>query len=663
MADSTDAPVLWTPPSRNGLKAATSVEDPAGALANSVQSAPTSNVPLGSQWIFSLVHQADGFTAWGSNPKIRDRQLREFIPTEAGLVSALSTVCARNAALSSKLTGDDKTIEAAHEMMNNANFGGGWEQLMIQTSQDLYSQDQGAFIEFIREVPERPDSPVVGLAHLDAGRCYQTGNPEYPVFYEDINGSMHRMPWWNVVHLLEMPAAIVPGFGGPFYRLQYCAVTRALKQAQVLRSIWQYKDEKVSGRFLRALHLISGVSETVVQDAIARAQLSADAAGLTRYIQPAMVGSVDANTPIKHEEIALSSLPEGWDEGESVRVYILMLAMAFLTDYQEFAPLPGGGLGTGAQSQVLHQKSKGKGSGLFQKMIARMMNGGALPSNVLFEWDEPDIEALAAQDDARLTRAQQRQIQITSGEIDAEAARQLAFEAGDISQAIFDDLAARDAQRAADEAARAEAQRAAVAQQQADGVIPSNGTDPQGTGVIPSNGPDPKGAAATGAISSDANRAQGVRSFTGVDADYDPEEFGILDEVKAAAEGVSFGTLLSSRMHRAYSDVADDTHAMGYFNDTAQRVEVASAVGEPLRILEDSLREAGIYDIQISPEDADRIAAASMHLMGQKVMDDLPSPVDGDRLAYEAEVGDQIAQGLGRARRIVRERILAMEAP
>lgn len=646
MADSTDPLAIWTPPgSRNGTKAA--VEDTAGLVERSVQSAPRSDVPLGSQWIFSLVHQADGFAPWGSNPRVRDRQLREFLPTEAGLVSALAIVCSRNAALSSKLTGDDKTIEAAHAMMNNANFGGGWEQFIIQTSQDLYSQDQGAFVEFIRENPARMDSPVVGIAHLDAGRCYQTGNPEFPVFYEDISGKMHRMPWWNVQHLLEMPAPIVPGFGGPFYRLQYSAVTRALKQAQVLKSIWQYKDEKVSGRFMRSLHLISGVSEPQVQDAINRAHLQADAAGLTRYIQPAMVGGVSADTPIKHEEIELSSLPEGWDEEKSVRVYILMLAMAFLTDYQEFAPLPGGGLGTSQQSETLHMKSKGKGPGLFQKLVARMMNGGALPSNVLFEWDEPDLDAIVAQDKTRAVRAEERSTRIASGEIDAEAARQLAFEAGDLSQAIYDELVKRDAERAAEAQASADAAIAAAQQKPEEQVVPSEGADPQGSDQM----------------NSSDNQAQGVRAITAVDDGYDPEDFGILDEIKAVAEGVPFGHLLSSRMHRAYSDVADDTHAMGYFDDTAQRVDVASAVGEPLRILEESLREAGIYDILISPEDADRIASASMHLMGQKVLDDLPSPVDGDRLEYEQEVGEAIAKGLGRARRIVRDRILAMEAP
>ena len=71
---------------------------------------------------------------------------------------------------------------------------------------------------------------------------------------------------------------------------------------------------------------------------------------------------------------------------------IAVLALAFLVDYQEFAPLPGGNLGTSAQSQVLHMKSRGKGPGLFMKLFAHFMNfGGVLPRSVTFEWDEQDV--------------------------------------------------------------------------------------------------------------------------------------------------------------------------------------------------------------------------------------------------------------------------------
>ncbi len=624
---------------------ADSTDPPIDALTRSVQTAPRSEVPLGASWLISLLQQSDGIIPWGHNPKGRDRQLREFLPTETGLVSAQAIVCARNAALSWKLTGEDKTIEAAQQMMNNANFGGGWEQFVIQVSQDLYTQDSGAFVEAMRQ-QERPDSPVVGFAHLDSARCYQTGNPEFPVVFEDITGKFHRLPWFNVIHLLEMPAPIVPNFGGPFYRLQYSAVTRALRNAQVLRSIAQYKDEKVSGRFLRAVHLVSGVSDTVIQDALRKAQAGADGQGLTRYIQPAIVGGVDPNTPIKNETIELSSLPEGWNEEESMRVYILLLAMAYLTDYQEFAPLPGGNLGTSTQSEVLHMKSKGKGPGLFQKMITRMMNGVLLPANVEFEYDEPDLNYRAIEDENAKLRAEARQIRILSGEIDVPAAQQIAFEEGDLPEAVFDDLRARAAQQAAADAAVTASPPPPAPNDTAQGVVEGEGLQPT----------------ADGQIAGDSQ--QGMRSIVAVDdPEADAEEYALF---KATDAGVPFGHLLSSRLHRAYSDVSDDTHAMGYFQDTDQRKVVGQSIGPALKVLEDALKEADIFDLMVSPEDADRIAFASIELLedertGERAVNTPPDPLDGDRLTYEREVGERIAVGLGRVRRIIRDRLMATQ--
>lgn len=638
-------PDLWVPRYIERTK-----ENPASVLSQSVQTTPQDEIPI-SHLISWIAHQADGFIAWGQQPKARDRQLRQFLPLENGLISAQSIVAARNAALSWRLTGDGPTIEAAHEMINNCNYGGGWEQFTLQVSHDLYSTDSGAFVELIREDPRREDSPVVSFAHMDSLRCYQTGNPEYPVLYEDIDGRMHRMPWHNVIHLLEMPAPIADR--GPLYRLQWCAVTRVLRAAQVLRSISQYKDEKVSGRFMRAIHLISGASDTAIRDAIARANANADSAGQEFYIQPAVVSSVDPNKPLQHEQIDMSSLPEGWDEEKSYRIYIMVLAMGYLTDYQEFAPLPGGNLGTSAQSEILHSKSKGKGPGLFQKLFIRMMNGhGILPKNVLFEYDEPDLEARELEDKNAKTRAEARQIRVESGELDAIAAQQIAFEEGDLPEAVYQDLVKRqEAERRRQEA------DAAARQQQLQQAAAQNQQRPQdmiqGTGDQPTVGD----FVASGDSQAQQQPAAGRREVTAIDGAYDPEEYGMF---KARDGGVPFGNLLSSRLHRAYSDVSDDTLAMGYFRDTEQRVEVANAIGPALEVLEELLREAGIYDIMIAPEDVDRIAAASMQLIGARAAtNDLPSPIGKERRDYEAEVGQTIAKGLERMRRIVKQRLEA----
>lgn len=424
---------------------------------------PTIAGPAG--FVLYVAQAADGFIPWGQAPKARDVQLRDFFPKENLLASALFTVCARNAALSWKVSGDDKAAEAGQQMLNNVNNGAGWEDFASRLSIDLYSQDAGAFIEFVRD-GKGEDAPVISLNSLDAARCYATGDPEYPVIYEDTRGNFHRMPWHNVVQLLEFPTALSPQYLGAYYRMQYSAVTRVLRAAQMLRSLSTYNDEKLSGRFMRAIHLISGVGDTSVQDAITRAQNYADQSGQTRYIQPAIVGGVDPNAAIGHVQIDLASLPEGWQQTDMMKDYILALALALGTDYGEFAPLPGGNLGTATQSETMHAKARGKGPGLWQKLILRLINqNGALPKGVEFEFDEPDLDADQQREQIALVRAQTRTQDISSGVLDAEAARQQMLEDGDITQAIYDDLEKRAKEREEEAKRQAEEQAALAATQ------------------------------------------------------------------------------------------------------------------------------------------------------------------------------------------------------
>lgn len=538
------------------------------ALSQSVTGKPpamATMAPAGANFLlWFMAQRADGFTPWGASPKQRDWELRAFWPSENMLASTVATVSARNAALSWKITGDEQTAIAAQALCNNANFGGGWEEFVTQTSIDLYTQDSGAFVELIRE-SDSPAAPVIGIAHLDAARCYPTGNPLWPVIYEGSDGVLRRMPWYTVVQLLEMAAPITPTFTGFFFKLQYSAVTRVLRAAQVMKSIAVYKDEKVSGRFLRALHLVSGVDEAVVQDAIRKAQFFADQSGASRYMQPAIVGTVDPQAPIKHDTIEMSSLPDGWSEEESIKSYLIALSMGFLTDYQELAPLPGGNLGTSAQSETLHKKSRGKGPGLFQKLILRLMNGnGVLPSNVRFEFDEMDIDEDKANAEARNMRITGRASAIQSGEIDVIAARQQALEVGDITQAQYDELIQRDEQRAEEEQRRLSAQMEAAAQRRTPAVVEEEGTEPDGNTTV---------------------------------------------------EG-------------------EDGESMG-----VRAASVAAREDDDVLLMEDVLfgeRETAAVAEERNPQRGD-----------------VSSPIDEERLAYEAEVGDDIGRTLGRARRAV----------
>lgn len=409
----------------------------AAAVAASVEPVPPdqgiSGGPLGILlWAAGV---ADEIAAWGTNVTTRDRQLRQFLTTESILGSAVSSVCARNAGFTWKLDGPPLTVKRAHDILHNADLGKGWLHFCIRYSFDLYSQDKGAFIETIRD-GDSEKAPVLGIQVLDAARCWHTGIPEQPVIYQDSRGRFHRLKWYQVVTSVEMPMP-----HPTLYGLQFCAVSRVLQAARIRRDETTYIGEKVGGRHTRAVHMVGGVNKKDMSDAIEATQRMAEQRGQTRYIAPAIVVGLKPDIAPNVATLALSSLPDGFDPAEALKEYLTIISMGLFTDFQEFAPLPGGGLGTSMQSEILHLKSRGKGPMLFRKGMEHLMNfSGVLPTNVQFEYDEQDVDADKASADVAKVRAEAWKLLADMGAIDAQAVRQLGLDAGDIPQELFDAL-------------------------------------------------------------------------------------------------------------------------------------------------------------------------------------------------------------------------------
>jgi hypothetical protein len=238
-----------------------------------------------------------------------------------------------------------------------------------------------------------------------------------------------------------------------------CAVSRMLRAAQILRDISIYKKEKISGRFTRAVHLIGGIQTRVIEDAFAKQQAAADASGLMRYIQPVILGSLDPTATVSVATLQLANLPDGFDEETNMRWYINQLALAFGSDYQDFAPLPAGNLGTSQQSVTLDRKGRGKGTRLFMTMVEHIFNHhGILPSTVKFEYTEHDISEEASMAQLRAQRSTTRATRIASGELTPQVAREIAVDEEDLDEKYLVELEEDDAEIKADEEAKAQQQ-------------------------------------------------------------------------------------------------------------------------------------------------------------------------------------------------------------
>lgn len=376
--------------------------------------------------ILQLATAADEAPRWYS-PR-RDAYLRAFWPTVPFLGSAMYSVAARNAAFRFDVTGPDKPVEFVKRLLTQADLGRGWHSFIMKISIDLLSQDNGAFIEIIRparvrtskgllpaiksvnedgetawfamwqgepieidqeeyEIKDVPVDQPVGIAHLDAGRCVRTGDAEYPVIYTDLKNKDHKLRWWQVLTLEDMPSPIEDMYG-----VGTCAITRVMRACQILRDIAIYKHEKVSGRHVKTVWL-TNVDHKLISDVIAQSKEQADSEGLMRYMQPIIASTLDPGEVPAVAQIALASLPDGWDEEISMRWFLTELAMGLGVDYGFLAPLPGTGLGTASQSETMVRQSRGKSSRMFMEQMEFKLNyGGVMPKSVTFEFKELDPE-------------------------------------------------------------------------------------------------------------------------------------------------------------------------------------------------------------------------------------------------------------------------------
>lgn len=381
---------------------------------------------------------ADNSPTWGTVG--RDKWLRKFWKTEDMLASAVSSTASRYAGIKWDLTGGVRTAEVVRQKLHLSEHGKGWQHLIIPTVIDALTQENGGWIEVYREGP-RWDDTWVQLNHLDSARCHRTGKWDQPIDYEDIDGKLHKMNWWQVLEFTDAPDPAEESRG-----MQLCAVSRVLRAAQIIRDISIYHHEKVSGQFNRQINIVNGVGKNVLSDALSEQRTDAANQGLLRYIQPVILPTLDHRANLSKITIDLAALPEGWDFDTFMRWYIVQLALAFQQDPQEFAPLPGQNLGSSQQSETLHMKERNKGPHLFMSKLEHQFNFlGIIPSNVNFIYGEQDSAVDMDKQKVSLMRAQELAILVKAGILTPPVAAQILADEGRLNPNYLKLLGTEDA--------------------------------------------------------------------------------------------------------------------------------------------------------------------------------------------------------------------------
>lgn len=354
---------------------------------NSVQTLPSAT-PAGPRplfWVFE--GRGDILPAWGS--RHRERVLLEWDRHERNWMwqGARAGLAKKVASAPNELSGGRNLTAHFRRVLDYADFGAGWQIFIKKVIRDYLRHDHGAFIEII--APGDPTKPptgrVDGIAHLDAMRCFPTGDPMFPVVYHDRNGTLHLLHETRVIHLVDMPDGDEhrPGVGE-------CALSRAITIAQRDQYMTKYVDTQLDDKPPPGILTVTGMArsqvEKAVQDYRARQQTDSGSVWGRQLVLTSQAGA----DPISINTTTFSQATADWQFPEYVNLNANALALALGTDVQEIWQLQGGNLGSGQQSQILHAKSQGKAFGDILTMLERALNFYVLPTALTFEFKRHD---------------------------------------------------------------------------------------------------------------------------------------------------------------------------------------------------------------------------------------------------------------------------------
>lgn len=358
--------------------------------------APMSDVLGGGVFWLTLGTKLDEEPRWNAvYPNYRDRYLRQFSQSESMVASAIYSMKTRIGTLNYEVNGPPRAKKFAQELVNNPSqgmTGDSFKSIVEKLSDDLDTSDNGAFMELWK--PGKPDkappkgAPVLGFAHLDSRLCWRSFDPEFPVWYTNpVTGQIRKLHKDRVAYTADNPQPVELARG-----IGFCAVSRALRMVRVFRNMQIFVDEKVGGRFTRALGAISGVSAGQVKKALQNHQDNADSKGYVVYndipflIDPSTEGKNDIKILLQD----LASIPDGFNFRDDADLYAYILAFCWGVDAREFWPATQSGA-TKADATVQNMKARGRGIGN-RIQTTEWLIRHALPESVEFEFDFSDDE-------------------------------------------------------------------------------------------------------------------------------------------------------------------------------------------------------------------------------------------------------------------------------
>jgi len=420
--------------------------DNSGAVRETVQSRVRADAENRLGLLLWLSTAGELIPPWWSTR--RDQELRRFYKRVDYLAGAVYALVSHMTTIPWQIVPYDLSI-MSHQvqadrfeniLLDGAEFGRGWTTFFSKWITDLLTQDNGAFAEVIGEGD--PVGPIVGapisVASLDSARCTRTSNAEFPVIYQDTDGTRYKMHYTRCAFASLDPSPIAE-----MNDVGLCAVSKCLNVAQNLYDMTIYKQEKLGSRPARGLMVTKGgLDPEHVREAIQLANETQDNQGLSRYSKTIVVG--DAG--LKEADLSLidlASMPDGFNEQDTVSLGMAAIALAFGVDARELWPMTGTGA-TRADALIQHLKARQKGIGQLIELSERVIGAKFLPPHLRLVFDYSDDAQDRQVAEIRKVRADAHDIGLANESVSQRVVREQMLQVGDLTQEQFNDLERND---------------------------------------------------------------------------------------------------------------------------------------------------------------------------------------------------------------------------
>lgn len=329
--------------------------------------------------------------------RTRDKWLQMFWRQESFLAGVINSVTLIDANRGWTLTGGRNQVRKWTSRLHDSAGGMGWRYLIKKGSLSFWTTDLNAIFGVRREEPWATlttegitKSPMLALENIDPAKCYlypstgkavELGGAEVE---SDLMYSDRALMPWDYFRVASMPSDQEEYRG-----LGFCALSRCLNLAKLLYAVYQYDQEKLLAKAPRGLLLLHNITETQWNTAMEAREARMSAKEREYYGSVEVLASDGGEYNPDAKLVALSQLPDGFDQKVMTNLLMYGYALAFGYDAREFFPASEGSLGTGRETQEQARKATGKGGKDFSLSFQERLQD-ELPETVHFEFEERD---------------------------------------------------------------------------------------------------------------------------------------------------------------------------------------------------------------------------------------------------------------------------------